>query len=114
MLSCHQGSSHITFYIPMADELANSLCYYIGCGDAWSNGRGLRHAGEQHSSCPPDRAMQDDDNDVGDFQSPRHIGLGIYKMVSACFGAMAGSPTMVEHTPRTENWIFKLAGVNCD
>ena len=48
------------------------------------------------------------------LQSPRHIGLGIYKIVSACFGAMVGSPTMAAHTPRTYNWIFKLAGVNCN
>ena len=78
------------------------------------NNHGLRHAGEMHSSILPDSVMVDEDVGVGDLHSPRHIGLGIYKPDSACFGAMAGSPTMAAHTPRTENWVFKFGRHNCN
>ena len=112
-LAVHQVIARKCFYKLLARGSGHCLYYCSKLCNAKINNHGLRHAGEQHSSCLPDSVMVDDD-DVDDFQSPRHIGLGVYKPDSSCFGPMAGSPTMGEHTPRTTALIFKLAGVNCD
>ena len=102
------------FYETMARGSGDCLHCCINLCVAQLNNHGLRHAGEMHSSILPDSVMEGEDGDVGDLQSPRHIGLGIYKFDGACFGAMVGSPTMAAHTPRTDNWIFKFGRHNCN
>ena len=95
--------------MPMANELANLLYYCSVCYGAWINCHGLRHPGEQHGSCVPDSAMKvGDDDDVGGFQSPRHIGLGVY---SACYGNTSSSADVGAHTLRTIA-IFKVRPAN--
>ena len=89
VLSLDHISSHQGFYMPMvsgsADYLSQCCSFYI----IW---------------------MVNDDGRDGGFQSPWHIGLGVYAPDRACFGATAGSHSVVAHTFRTDHCIFKFGG----
>ena len=113
-LAIEQGIAYKGFYTLMARGSGDYLYYCSKTCIAILNSHGLRHAGGMHSSILPDSAMRMDGDDVGDFQSPRHIGLGIYKTASACSGPASSSADAGAHTPRTYKWIFKIGRLNCN
>ena len=56
-LAVQQCSSHTRLYTLRAIGTANSLCCCDDFCGVWVDSHGLRHAGEEHSSSSPGRAM---------------------------------------------------------